>query len=105
LREALSDPASGGVDFVETPDSVAADIGEAIAEIGGDGFVITEGLTRRTFGEITDGLAPALQRRRPLRCKGGLCSGVRRIHCIRLAHRRTAGIGADQPLLRRLANA
>lgn len=63
LREALADPSSGGVDFVGTPDSVAAEMGEAMAEIGGDGFMITEGLTRRTIGEITDGLAPALQRR------------------------------------------
>jgi hypothetical protein len=39
-------------------------MGEAIAEIGGDGFMITEGLTRRAIGEITDGLASALQRRR-----------------------------------------
>ena len=63
LREALADPSSGGVDFVGTPDSVAAEMGEAMEEIGGDGFMITEGLTRRTIGEITDGLAPALQRR------------------------------------------
>ncbi|HTT79815.1 MAG TPA: NtaA/DmoA family FMN-dependent monooxygenase, partial [Stellaceae bacterium] len=63
LREALRDPASGGVDFVGSPDGVAAEMGEAIAEIGGDGFMITEGLTRRTIGEIADGLAPALQRR------------------------------------------
>jgi FMN-dependent oxidoreductase (nitrilotriacetate monooxygenase family) len=69
LREALSDPASGGVDFVGTPDSVAADMGEAIAEIGGDGFMITEGLTRRAIGEITDGLASALQRRRLMRSR------------------------------------
>ena len=38
-------------------------MGEAIGEIGGDGFMITEGLTRRTIGEIADGLVPALQRR------------------------------------------
>jgi FMN-dependent oxidoreductase (nitrilotriacetate monooxygenase family) len=63
LRQALADPSSGGVDFVGTPDSVAAEMGDAIEEIGGDGFMITEGLTRRTIGEITDGLAPALQRR------------------------------------------
>jgi FMN-dependent oxidoreductase (nitrilotriacetate monooxygenase family) len=69
LREALSDPASGGVDFVGTPDSVATDMGEAIAEIGGDGFMITEGLTRRAIGEITDGLAPALQRRGQMRLR------------------------------------
>lgn len=63
LREALSDPASGGIDFVGTPDSIAAEMGEAIAEIGGDGLMITEGVTRRTIGEVTDGLAPALRRR------------------------------------------
>jgi FMN-dependent oxidoreductase (nitrilotriacetate monooxygenase family) len=63
LREALSDPSSGGVDFVGTPDRVAAEMGDAIAEIGGDGFMITEGLTRRSIAEMTDGLATALKRR------------------------------------------
>ena len=63
LREALSDPASGGIDFVGTPDNVAAEMGEAIAEIGGDGFMLTEGLTRRAIAEMTDGLATALKRR------------------------------------------
>jgi FMN-dependent oxidoreductase (nitrilotriacetate monooxygenase family) len=67
LREALSDPGSGGVDFVGTPDSVAAEMGEAVQEIGGDGFMITEGLTRRTIAEFTDGLAAALKRRRLMR--------------------------------------
>jgi len=67
LREALSDPGSGGVDFVGTPDSVAAEMGEAIAEIGGDGFMLTEGLTRRTIAEMTDGLATALKRRSLMR--------------------------------------
>jgi FMN-dependent oxidoreductase (nitrilotriacetate monooxygenase family) len=63
LREMLTDPASGGVDFVGTPDSVAAEMGEAAAEVGGDGFMITEGLTRRAIAEITDGLGPALRQR------------------------------------------
>lgn len=63
LREALSDPSSGGVDFVGTPDSIATEMGEAMAAIGGDGFMVTEGLTRRAIGEITDGLVPTLQRR------------------------------------------
>jgi alkanesulfonate monooxygenase SsuD/methylene tetrahydromethanopterin reductase-like flavin-dependent oxidoreductase (luciferase family) len=63
LREMLADPASGGIDFVGTPDSVAAEMGEAAQEMGGDGFMITEGVTRRAIGEITDGLAPALRRR------------------------------------------
>ena len=38
----LTDPASGGIDFVGTPDSVAAEMGEAAQEMGGDGFMITE---------------------------------------------------------------
>jgi hypothetical protein len=39
-------------------------MGEAMQEIGGDGFLFTELLTRRTISEITDGLAPALKRRK-----------------------------------------
>ena len=64
LREMLTDPASGGIDFVGTPDSVAAEMGEAAQGMGGDGFMITEGVTRRAISEFTDGLAPALKRRR-----------------------------------------
>jgi len=63
LREMLTDPASGGIDFVGTPDSVAAEMGDAAQAMGGDGFMITEGVTRRAISEITDGLAPALKRR------------------------------------------
>ena len=63
MREALADPASVGVDFVGTPDSVAAEIRDAIEEIGGDGFMIAEGLTRRVIAEVTEGLAMALKRR------------------------------------------
>jgi FMN-dependent oxidoreductase (nitrilotriacetate monooxygenase family) len=62
LREMLLDPSSGGIDFVGTPDSVAGAMGEAMQEIGGDGFLFTESLTRRTIAEITDGLVPALKR-------------------------------------------
>ena len=63
LREMLTDPATGGIDFVGTPDSVAAEMGEAAQEMGGDGFMITENVTRRSIAEITDGLAPALKQR------------------------------------------
>ena len=63
LREMLLDPGSGGIDFVGTPDSVAAQMGETMQEIGGDGFLIHDPLTRRTISEVTDGLVPALQRR------------------------------------------
>ena len=63
LREMISTP-ERGMRFVGTPDRVAAQLGEAAEQIGGDGFMITEGVTRRAIAEITDGLAPELKRRR-----------------------------------------
>jgi FMN-dependent oxidoreductase (nitrilotriacetate monooxygenase family) len=69
LRQMASDTRSGGIDFVGTPDSVAAEMEEAIGHIGGDGFLITEQLTRRNIADITDGLAPALRRRGLLRSR------------------------------------
>jgi alkanesulfonate monooxygenase SsuD/methylene tetrahydromethanopterin reductase-like flavin-dependent oxidoreductase (luciferase family) len=62
LREMLLDPDNGG-DFVGTADSVAAEMGETMQETGGDGFPVTDPLTRRAISEITDGLAPALRLR------------------------------------------
>jgi len=44
-------------------------MGEAITEIGGDGLVITEWLTQRTIGEITDGLKAALTQRGLIRSR------------------------------------
>ena len=39
-------------------------MGEVMAEVGGDGFLITQDyLTRRSISEITDGLVPELQKR------------------------------------------
>ena len=67
LRDVLLDPCSGYLDFVGTSDSVAAEIGEAMQEIGGDGLLVTDPLTRRAISEVTDGLAPALKRRGLLR--------------------------------------
>ena len=67
LREILLDPGSGGLDFVGTADSIASDMADAMAEIGGDGFLIHDPLTRKTISEITDGLAPMLKRRGLLR--------------------------------------
>src|SRR4029077_2419181 len=58
-RQMLLDPSSGGIDFVGTPDSVAAEMGEAIEEIGGGGFLIPENLNRRTLSEIADALGAA----------------------------------------------
>jgi FMN-dependent oxidoreductase (nitrilotriacetate monooxygenase family) len=63
LREMLLDPGSGGIDFVGTADSIASDMGSVMEEIGGDGFLIQDPLTRKAIVEITDDLVPALQRR------------------------------------------
>jgi alkanesulfonate monooxygenase SsuD/methylene tetrahydromethanopterin reductase-like flavin-dependent oxidoreductase (luciferase family) len=67
LREMLLDPGSGGIDFVGTADSIAAEMDETMQEVGGDGFLVTDPLTRRAISEVTDGLAPALKRRGLLR--------------------------------------
>jgi FMN-dependent oxidoreductase (nitrilotriacetate monooxygenase family) len=62
LREVAA--TTRAVDFVGTPDDVAAQMAEAMEEVGGDGFLFTLGeLTHRSISEITDGLVPALQRR------------------------------------------
>ncbi|MGW6456782.1 NtaA/DmoA family FMN-dependent monooxygenase [Streptomyces sp. NPDC055078] len=65
LREAATKFYGGrSVDLVGTPDAVAAQMGEVMAEVGGDGFLFSTGdLHRRAIAEITDGLVPALQRR------------------------------------------
>ena len=69
LREMASDTGSGGIDFIGTPDDVAAEMEDVMRHVGGDGFLITEPLTRRTIAEITDGLVPALRRRGLLRSR------------------------------------
>jgi FMN-dependent oxidoreductase (nitrilotriacetate monooxygenase family) len=65
LREAsLGLGGNGCVDLVGTPDSVAAQMDEAMTEVGGDGFLfVSDVLSRRTLSEVADGLVPALQRR------------------------------------------
>lgn len=66
LREAIIAYSSSGasIDLVGTPDAVAAQMGEAMEEVGGDGFLITlPDVSRRSVAEITDGLVPALQQR------------------------------------------
>jgi FMN-dependent oxidoreductase (nitrilotriacetate monooxygenase family) len=66
LRELAIEGISRSVDLIGTPDEVAERMGEVMAEVGGDGFLITYPgpLNRRYISEITDGLMPALQRRR-----------------------------------------
>lgn len=64
LREIASRPVRlGSLEVSGTPDEVAAVMGEAMDEVGGDGFLIAGQLTRRYITEVTDGLAPALRRR------------------------------------------
>lgn len=54
-------------DFTGSPDTVAAQMDEAAAEIGGDGFLVYLPTTRENFAKISDGLAPALRRRGAIR--------------------------------------
>ena len=67
LRELVMEPASGGFDFIGSPETIAARMGETMDEIGGDGYLVSHVLTRRSVSEITDGLAPALKRRSLIR--------------------------------------
>ena len=44
--------------------AVAAQMAEAMQEVGGDGFLIAlPNVSRKSVAEITDGLVPALQQR------------------------------------------
>ncbi|WP_198376227.1 NtaA/DmoA family FMN-dependent monooxygenase [Neoroseomonas rubea] len=65
LREAAeiySD--AGSIPLIGTPAQVAEQMGAAMEEIGGDGFLLsTNDTSRRVIAEICDGLVPELQRR------------------------------------------
>ena len=63
LREIVRNYHHGYNGFVGTPATVAAEMAEAMQEVGGDGFMIAGPLTRRFVAEATDGLVPALQAR------------------------------------------
>jgi alkanesulfonate monooxygenase SsuD/methylene tetrahydromethanopterin reductase-like flavin-dependent oxidoreductase (luciferase family) len=66
LRQAIIDYTTQGqsIDLVGTPDQVAGQMAEVMQEVGGDGFLFTQGnMSRRSIAEITDGLVPALQQR------------------------------------------
>jgi len=63
LRQIASAPHLSGIRFTGTPATVAAQMGEVMEEIGGDGFLMYESTTRRIVTEITEGLCPELQRR------------------------------------------
>ncbi|MCF7548400.1 NtaA/DmoA family FMN-dependent monooxygenase [Pseudonocardia sp. WMMC193] len=66
LREAAVADQTESLELVGTPEAVAAQMAEVMAEVGGDGYLIYSGsgqLTRRYVTEICDGLVPELQRR------------------------------------------
>lgn len=66
LREAILAYTSqgGSVDLVGTPETVTAQMDEAMQEVGGDGFLLVlPNVSRKTVTEVTDGLIPALQQR------------------------------------------
>lgn len=68
LRQLCADQLSRGLDgLIGTPDQVAERMGEVMAEVGGDGFLITRPFTanisRQYITDICEGLVPALQRR------------------------------------------
>ena len=61
MREIAKNFRFGFEDVFGTPDRVASAMGEVMAEVGGDGFMISAPISRRYVAEITDGLVPALQ--------------------------------------------
>lgn len=69
LRQLAADGGGGLVSSLEligTPAQVAQKMGDAMEEVGGDGFLITTPVlrvSRRYITEIVDGLVPELQRR------------------------------------------
>jgi len=65
LRQLVMHRAKRGLELVGTPDQVAEKMGEAMEEVGGDGFLIAKpgwDLSRKYIESICDGLVPALQR-------------------------------------------
>jgi len=68
LRQLTKEQVSRGLSgLVGTPDQVAERLGEVMAEVGGDGFLITRPFTtnisRQYINDICEGLVPAMQRR------------------------------------------
>ncbi|MGP4046670.1 NtaA/DmoA family FMN-dependent monooxygenase, partial [Streptomyces sp. 2A115] len=65
LRQMVMARNKRGLELVGTAEQVAKKMGEAMEEIGGDGFLINKGgrdLSRQYITDICDGLVPALQR-------------------------------------------
>jgi alkanesulfonate monooxygenase SsuD/methylene tetrahydromethanopterin reductase-like flavin-dependent oxidoreductase (luciferase family) len=65
LRELVLHRAKRGLELVGTPAQVAQKMGEAMEEVGGDGFLIAKpgwDVSRAYITDICDGLVPELQR-------------------------------------------
>ncbi len=67
LREALPSKSRWGPELVGSPESVATQMQDIMSEVGGDGFLIGNPVTRREVTEVCDGLAPVLRRRGAIR--------------------------------------
>lgn len=66
LRQLVKEAISGSAEAAGTPEHIADKMGEIMAEVGGDGFLLRNPfhhIDRRYISEVTDGLVPALQRR------------------------------------------
>jgi FMN-dependent oxidoreductase (nitrilotriacetate monooxygenase family) len=67
LRQLVQERATRGLDgVIGTPEQVADRLGQVMAEVGGDGFLISTPflkVSRSYITAITEGLVPALQRR------------------------------------------
>jgi FMN-dependent oxidoreductase (nitrilotriacetate monooxygenase family) len=63
LRQVAESFSVSSMELVGTPDSIAAQMDEAMQEIGGDGFLISGLGNRKDIIEVTEGLVPELQRR------------------------------------------
>ena len=66
LRQLAADRFESGLELIGTPEEVAGKMEAAMAEIGGDGFLLStpfQRLNRRATAEICEGLVPVLQRR------------------------------------------
>ena len=71
LRQLVREAGKGGAfNAVGTPDQVADQMIDLMEEVGGDGYLLQHpfnGISRRAFLEVTEGLVPALQRRGAVR--------------------------------------
>lgn len=68
IKDAASAMRVHSMELVGTPDSIAEQMDEAMAYVGGDGFMFLSQPTSREYTrEITEGLCPALRRRGLLR--------------------------------------